>query len=209
VLMERRCSPSWRARVTRDRGCRRPYGLCTPRRGVFLRPEFQSLPLCSRAKTRKYPHVYCENSLPGWSSESKGETARNRPKPPDDAPDWRATGARLRVPLGGWRAPTPSSPKTATQNLTGEKLERAIWDETLPGVQHEHALHHLRNRGGQVSHSVADARRDDPARHSLAHPPLGCSNPAAGPSPQPIATQATRPACAAPSAGTLDSQEER
>ena len=36
----------------------------------------------------------------------------------------------------------------------GEELERAIWEETPPVLQRQHALHLLRDRGGRTNHRV-------------------------------------------------------
>jgi DNA-binding MarR family transcriptional regulator len=41
----------------------------------------------------------------------------------------------------------------------GEKLERAIWDETPPVVQRQYALHLLRDRGGRMNHRVVSVLR--------------------------------------------------
>jgi DNA-binding IclR family transcriptional regulator len=41
----------------------------------------------------------------------------------------------------------------------GERLERAIWHETPPAVQREHALHYLRDRGGRLNHRVVSVLR--------------------------------------------------
>jgi DNA-binding IclR family transcriptional regulator len=41
----------------------------------------------------------------------------------------------------------------------GEKLERAIWHETPPAAQREHALHYLRDRGARLNHRVASVLR--------------------------------------------------
>ena len=81
-----------------------PSRFRTPPPGLFPPRDPQPRPLRPGPKTRKDPHVRWETSPPGRTSESKAETARARPSPPDEAPDWRATGARLRVLLGGWRA---------------------------------------------------------------------------------------------------------
>ncbi|HEV7528401.1 MAG TPA: MarR family transcriptional regulator [Solirubrobacteraceae bacterium] len=41
----------------------------------------------------------------------------------------------------------------------GEKIERAIWEETPPALQRQHALHLLRDRGGRMNHRVVSVLR--------------------------------------------------
>jgi DNA-binding IclR family transcriptional regulator len=41
----------------------------------------------------------------------------------------------------------------------GEELERAVWEETPPVLQRQHALHLLRDRGGRMNHRVVSVLR--------------------------------------------------
>jgi DNA-binding MarR family transcriptional regulator len=41
----------------------------------------------------------------------------------------------------------------------GEEIERAIWEETPPALQRQHALHLLRDRGGRLNHRVVSVLR--------------------------------------------------